>query len=339
MNKFTVSIGIVAFNEEQYLPSLFNDIKAQTFPSSRIEIILINSDSSDKTLHLMERFRDEEIKNFKNIKVLDNPQKKQAAGWNIAIKNFTCDVLVRIDAHAKLPIDFITTVMEVIESGENVAGGPRPCLITNPNSWTNTLLQAENSMFGSSINRHYKDSEKQYVKTMFHAAYRRQVFETIGGFNENLGRTEDNELHYRIRKAGYKLCFDRHIISYQYARSSLKKMLKQKYSNGYWIGLTLGVCPGCLSIFHFVPFLFVTAIMITIIFSFIGIFIPGILLSATYITAAIIMSIVSIKENSFTNFSFLLPILFFLLHISYGIGTYIGIIMIPFKRNYLKMQT
>ena len=73
---------------------------------------------------------------------------------------------------------------------------------------------------------------------MFHAAYRRQVFDKVGFFNENLARTEDNEIHYRMREAGFKLCFDPDIISYQHIRSSLPKMLKQKYSNGLWIGKT-----------------------------------------------------------------------------------------------------
>ena len=100
---------------------------------------------------------------------------------------------------------------------------------------------------------------------MFHAAYRREVFEKVGLFNENLGRTEDNEMHYRIRKAGYRLCYDPQIHSWQYVRSSVPGMMKQKYGNGEWVARTLGVCPGCLSIYHFVPFAFVLAIIVTTI--------------------------------------------------------------------------
>ncbi len=84
-------------------------------------------------------------------------------------------------------------------------------------------------------------------------------------FNENLARTEDNEIHYRMREAGFKLCFDPDIISYQHIRSSLPKMLKQKYSNGLWIGKTAKICPQCLSLYHFVPFAFVSAIIMSVI--------------------------------------------------------------------------
>lgn len=52
-------------------------------------------------------------------------------------------------------------------------------------------------------------------------------------YNEELGRTEDNEIHYRMRKAGFKLCYCPEIVSYQHTRNTLKGMLKQKYGNGY----------------------------------------------------------------------------------------------------------
>ncbi|EGL38408.1 hypothetical protein HMPREF9126_0168 [Parvimonas sp. oral taxon 110 str. F0139] len=90
------------------------------------------------------------------------------------------------------------------------------------------LLEAESSMFGSGIAPFRNASGKKYVKSMFHAMYKREVLEKVGFFNEKLLRTEDNEFHYRIRKAGYKLCYDDNIISYQHTRNSLSKMIKQK---------------------------------------------------------------------------------------------------------------
>ena len=44
-----ISIGVVALNEEKYLPSLFNDLKNQTYPHEKIEIILIDGMSTDNT--------------------------------------------------------------------------------------------------------------------------------------------------------------------------------------------------------------------------------------------------------------------------------------------------
>ena len=166
-----------------------------------------------------------------------------------------------LDEVGELPLATQARLLRVLETGEYICGGQRPNIIDKPTPFKETLLLAESSMFGSSIASYRNNPGKTYVKSLFHAAYRREVFEKVGFFNEELVRTEDNEIHYRMRKAGYKLCFDPDIISYQYTRSSLKAMLKQKYANGYWIGKTSKVCPKCLSIYHFVPFAFVSAII------------------------------------------------------------------------------
>ena len=191
-------------------------------------------------------------------------------------------------------------------------------------------------MFGSSIAPYRRSSEKTYVKTLFHAAYKREVFENIGGFNENLGRTEDNELHYRAREAGHKFCMNPSIVSYQYTRSSLLKMLKQKYGNGYWVGLTLGVSPGCLSMFHFVPFAFVLGIIVTSILYAYGSAWPGKLMWLLYGIVSIAMSVAAVWGRKINPANFLLPFIFLFLHISYGIGTAVGLIKMPFLRNRLK---
>ena len=101
-----VSFCVVAYNEEEYLPSLFADICRQTYPREKIEVVLVDSGSGDRTRQLMEAFRDRES-GFYGIQVLDNPGRIQAAGWNVAIRNFRGDVLARIDAHSKIPEDFI----------------------------------------------------------------------------------------------------------------------------------------------------------------------------------------------------------------------------------------
>ena len=68
-------------------------------------------------------------------------------------------------------------------------------------------------------------------------------------------------MHYRMRTAGYKFYFNPNIISYRFSRNSLYRLIKQKFLNGYWIGLTMGICPACFSLFHFVPFLFIISII------------------------------------------------------------------------------
>ncbi len=327
----TVSLCVVAYNEESFLPNLLRDLEGQTYPHELTEIVLIDGMSSDKTKQIMEDFA-QKATSFYSVQVLDNPKRIQAAGWNVAIANAKSDVIIRIDAHTHIPAEFTAKNMALQEKGEYVTGGVRPCLIDNPNPWKETLLEAENSMFGSSVSKGRKNTKSCYVKSMFHAAYRREVFEKAGVFNTNLLRTEDNEMHYRIREAGYKLYCDPDIVSYQYARSDFKKMIKQKYGNGYWVGFTLGICPGCISLFHLVPFAFVLGIIFTTVLAIFGFWQLAALMWAAYgvfVLTGTACTIINKKANKYT---FTMPALFLIMHLSYGIGTMIGIIFIALEK-------
>ena len=259
-----VSFIIVAYNEENTLNKVFSDIKSQDYPHKLIEVILVDGMSTDNTKKIMREFS-EEKHDFKRIVIKENPKKTLPCGWNVALKESKGDLIMRVDAHSTIPRDFISKNVECINSGEKICGGYRPNIIDEETSWKNTLLIAETSMFGSSIAPYRRNRGKSYVKSVFHGAYSREIFEKVGYYNELLDRTEDNEMHYRMRKAGYRICFNPNIISYQHTRNSLKKMINQKYSNGYWIGLTMGINPKCFSIYHFIPLMFILAIIFTTI--------------------------------------------------------------------------
>ncbi len=332
----TVSLCVVAYNEEQFLPSLLKDLQNQTYPHNLTEIVLIDGNSTDRTKQIMQDFA-QAATEFYSVQVLDNPDRVQAAGWNVAIANAKSDVIIRIDAHTHIPAQFTEKNMILQEKGEYVTGGVRPCLIDNPTPWKETLLEVENSMFGSSISKGRKNTRSSYVKSMFHAAYRREVFLKAGGFNPKLLRTEDNEMHYRVRNAGYRLYCDPDIVSYQYARSDFKKMVKQKYGNGYWIGLTLGVCPGCISLFHLVPFAFILGIIFTTALAAFSLWHLAALMWTLYglfVLTGTVCTVINKKANRWT---FLMPVLFLVMHISYGVGTFAGLIKMPFLKNNLKL--
>lgn len=320
----TVSLCVVAYNEEKFLPNLLTDLNNQTYSHELTEIVLVDGNSSDSTKQIMIDFA-EKNDSFYGVQVLDNPQRIQAAGWNVAIKNAKSDVIIRIDAHTHIPAEFTEKNMKLQERGEYVTGGVRPCVIDEPTAWKETLLEVENSMFGSSVSKGRSSAKSGYVKSMFHAAYRKEVFDKAGVFNTELLRTEDNEMHYRIRKAGYKLYFDPDIVSYQYARSDFKKMIKQKYGNGYWIGRTLGVCPGCISLFHLVPLAFVIGILLTTMLALCFFWQWAAVMWGAYLLFCLTGTACTIINKKANKWTFLMPVLFLFMHVSYGVGTFVGI--------------
>ena len=113
-------------------------------------------------------------------------------------------------------------------------------------------------------------------------------------------------------------------------------MIKQKYGNGYWIGLTLGVCPKCISLFHLVPLFFVLGIISTTILALFSFWQLATIMWTAYMLFVLLGTFASIINGKANRWTFLMPLLFLILHISYGIGSLVGITKMPFIRKTLK---
>ena len=225
---------MIAYNEKEAVEGLLSDISLLEYPHKKIEIVFVDSMSTDGTYERMQEFREMDY-GFLDVKIVRRKKLNQASSWNAALSTATGELIIRVDAHARIPRNFVSRNVYNIKQGEMVVGGGRPNISSDVSPWKLTLLAAEDSLFGSSVAAYRRPAiQKEYMDSLFHAAYRREVIATVGGFNEDLGRTEDNEFHYRIRMAGYKLCCCPDIISYQHSRNSLKHMVWQKYSNGRW---------------------------------------------------------------------------------------------------------
>jgi len=328
-----VSFIVVAYNAEERLRGLLDDLGAQDYEHSKVEVILVDGDSNDGTAEVMREFACSH--DFARVCVLRNPKRILACGWNIALKESQGDVILRVDAHSRIPSDFVRRNVEGLRKGEKIVGGRRVSLADSATPWSRVLLFAETSPFGSGIAKYRRSEEPMYVNTLAHAAYAREVFDAVGGYDERLVRTEDNEIHYRMKKAGFRFFLDPAIKSYHYARSTLSSMLRQKFYNGYWIGLTLGVSPGCFSMYHFAPLLFVLALSACIALFLSGTTIPLLLLLLLHLASSVAITLSSLRLHELSGHFLLLPVLFLLIHVLYGIGTVWGIVSLPrwLRRN------
>lgn len=336
MYDLMVSFVVIALNAASTIDALFECLTKQTYPHEKIEVILVDGNSWDETKKIMERFQ--KIENgFSRVVVLDNPKKTLPCGWNIALSTITGDAVLRVDAHAAFPPDFIEKNVRALDKGEDICGGRVISMPAGKDQWSITLNEAENSMFGGSFAAFRHAETACYVSTAAFAIYRKAVFDRVGRFNEVLTRTEDNEMHYRMKRAGYKFYYDPEIISYRVTRSSIGKLIKQKYLNGYWIGRTLGIEPRCFSFYHFVPFAFVLAVVFTAVLIPCGITWPALMLWSTYGVVNIAMTMIAIAGCTERNACFIcLPLLFLLLHVWYGAGTIMGILDI--RKNNAKTE-
>ena len=327
-----VSFIIVAYNAEKYINNSLNCLIKQDYSLKKIQVLLVDGNSSDNTKKIMQKFKTENKSKFKDIMILDNPKRTLPCGWNVALDKACEEFILRVDAHTTFPKDFIKNNIKEIKNGEDIVGGKCESITLNSSSKEKLLLIAEDSIFGAGIADFRRKKSKEYVSTLAFAMYRKSVFDDVGKYNEDLARTEDNEMHYRMRKKGYKFLLSPNIKSYRYARNSFKEMIKQKFYNGKWIGITMYYCSKCFSIYHFVPLLFVLGIIISTILAVLNIPIFIILIALAYLLFNVVNLILIIMKNGFRVEYLLLPFIFLALHLSYGFGTIYGLLKGPFYK-------
>lgn len=166
--------------------------------------------------------------------------------------------------------------------------------------------------------------------------YRREVFERVGEYDERLRRTEDNEMHYRMRRAGYRFYFSPRVHSMHMARPTLTGQLRQKWGNGLWVGRTMGISPRCFAPRHFIPAAFVLSLAAGVALAGAGIASwPLVALAVMYAFADAFFTLKAAAQASRAKMLCLLclPWGFFLLHVSYGVGMLCGLLGAPGMRR------
>lgn len=321
---YEVAIAIPTLNEERFISRCLDSIIKQTFKFEKMDVMIIDGGSNDKTKDIVAEYQ----KSHQNIRFIENKKKIQSVAFNIGFKKSTAPYIIRLDAHAEYDSKYISLCIENLKQDEkrgNV-GGRCNILPFNQSLWAQTNAILNHSRFGIGGAAFRVSNEAHNTDSVPFGSFPRKIIEKIGGMREDLPRGEDNEYNSRIRKAGYKIFFDPNIISSYFARPTLGASCKQMYANGNSIGYLYYIDREAIGIRHLVPLLFVVSGLFSIIISvlwspFCYVFCGGL---ALYIIADAIASIMGAKDN--VKCTLPLFILFFCVHVSYGMGTIAGLI-------------
>lgn len=318
-----VSALIVMRNEQNYIkPSLMSFVN-QTYPKDKYEIIIVDGESTDKTLSIVQSIIEKYCTETFQIRIVENPKHILASGWNLGIKAAKGEYVIRIDAHAEAEADFIEKSVQTMMQVDAACVGGK--LDSIPVEGDDLLVsKVLSSSFGVG-NSSFRVSDKAgYADTAVYGLYRKSVFDEVGYFDEKLVRNQDIDLHSRIRKAGYKFYFNPEIKSVYHTRSSVKKMVRQAYGNGKWNMVLVKKGSSALSLRHLVPFFFVTYLALSIIGGFF--WWPIWALCGAVLLLYFLLGYVAgaKKVGSFTD-RLKMPFLFFMLHCAYGSGYYTGL--------------
>jgi GT2 family glycosyltransferase len=151
-------------------------------------------------------------------------------------------------------------------------------------------------------------------------------------FDERLTRNQDIELNKRILRAGGKIYLVPDTYCVYMARESYRALAKNNYGNGKWNIWTVYYTGqlGSLSLRHFIPLLFVLSLIVPLLADIL--YWPLALISLLSLVSYIsLIGAISAKLSISKKLNFMyLLFSFIVLHLSYGIGSLIGILCLPF---------
>jgi glycosyltransferase involved in cell wall biosynthesis len=245
-----VSVIIPVRNEEGYIGRCLQALAAQDYPHDRFEVFVLDGGSTDAT-----EYETQHAANAVGLTVYfaPNPKKTAASGFNLGLTLAHGEVIIKVDGHARVAPDFLSANVKALhDSGADAVGGPIET--RGHGAVGRAIALAMSSRFGIG-DAAFRDAEaaEQWTDSVPYGAYRREVFDRIGGLAEDIDRGEDDEFNYRLRQAGGRILLSPSIRSTYYCRSDFEALARQYWGYGLAKAKVLQRHPGRFRARHAVP--------------------------------------------------------------------------------------
>lgn len=295
-------------------------LKNQDYPRDRLEIIVVDGDSSDETVTVV----NQAVAKDDRIKLLSNPRRLSSAARNIGAKNATGEIITFIDGHTYIAGDQLLKYVARLMEEKEVSVLSRPQFLETPdnNHFQQAVATARRSFVGHGLESTiYTDMEDYVDPTSSGASYRRGVFDKTGYFDERFDACEDLEFNYRVNKAGFKAFISPKLSIFYYPRSSIRTLFYQMKRYGIGRMRMARKHPGSFSLGTIIPALFAAGIVILPVLSLLWKF-PLSVYLLLYGIYALLIIMVSVYLAIKGKFSFLpnLLVIFPIIHLGLGWG-------------------
>jgi glycosyltransferase involved in cell wall biosynthesis len=252
-----VTVIIPVRNEEGFIGRCLQSLAAQDYPHELFETIVLDGGSRDATES--ETQLTAEASGL-TVFYAPNPKHTAATGFNLGLTLAHGDVIIKVDGHTRVAPDFISANVRVLQlSGADAAGGPIETQGYGPVGRAIALAMSSRFGVGDTAFRD-ADAGEQWTDSVPYGAYRREVFERLGGLAEDIDRGEDDEFNYRLTLSGGRILLSPSIKSTYYCRSSYEELARQYWSYGLAKAKVLQRHPGRLHWRHLVPSALVAAV-------------------------------------------------------------------------------
>ncbi len=306
----SISVILPVLNEQSHLESSVRSILSQDYQGP-IEVILAIGPSKDKTLEVAERMASSDSR----VVLVENPTGKTAVGLNLALRQSTNPVVVRVDAHAEIPKNYLSLVVEVLnKTGAVNVGGVMAAV--GESIFEKSVAGAMRSAFGVGASRFHTGGEAGPVDTVYLGAFRREALIAIGGFDERFTRAQDWELNFRLRENGGVIFFDPRLHVTYRPRSTVRALAKQYFEYGRWRRVVSRRHKGTINYRYLAPPVALLGFLASVVL--------GLLLSPILFIPAAIYSLfvlgASVKISTSLREFFLLILVLPTMHFAWGAG-------------------
>jgi succinoglycan biosynthesis protein ExoA len=251
-----ISVIVPVRNEARFIERTLTQLLAQDYDRNRVEIIVVDGQSTDGTPDLAAKF----VSRHPNVRLYANPCRLSSAARNIALRRAHGDVVVIVDGHCELDDDqYLRRLAGAFDrSGADCVGRPQPLDVAGVGTLQRAIAAARSSRLGHHPDSHVYSSAEGFVPAHSVAvAYRREVFERVGPFDEAFDACEDVELNHRVDRAGLR-CFFAPEVAVRYApRDTLVGLFRQMVRYGRGRVRLLRKHPETFSAGSFLPAAFV----------------------------------------------------------------------------------
>jgi glycosyltransferase involved in cell wall biosynthesis len=330
-----VSVIIPCRNEEKFIGETLRNIIDQDYGKGEMEVFVVDGDSTDRTKEIAKQVSAK----YSFIKVLTNAAKIVPNALNLAIRESKGEVIVRMDAHSVYPDNYISSLVNNLYelNADNVGG----VWITEPGNTSviaKAIAMATAHPFGIG-NAQYRlgGAKPMQVDTVPFGCYRKEVFEKIGFFDEELVRNQDDEFNGRLIKNGGKIFLIPSVKIRYFARENVYKLSSMFFQYGLFKPLVNLKLKFPATIRQLIPPLFVVSLTVLAILSFFY-HLFEILLVAEICLYVLLDIFVSAIISTRKDWKIFIPLLamFPIIHFSYGIGYLKGLIRFALFKKHKK---